>query len=113
MEKVVTLQQEEQNIDETVAFLQKVLNEEYAKNNNCPIKYYDYVTDKSSFSKTVENIFHCAFLARDGKVQLALDENSTAIISPVSKKELKRFRAQNLNSTQIITSITMEDWQVI
>lgn len=56
----------EQSIEETVNFLLKVLQQEFAKNANQPINYYNYVIDTNSFASTVENMFYCSFLIRNG-----------------------------------------------
>lgn len=56
----------EQSIDETVNFLLKVLQQEFSKNRNQPINYYNYVIDTDSFASTVENMFYCSFLIRNG-----------------------------------------------
>lgn len=62
---------DEENND-SVMFLYKVLQNEYQKNNNNPLKYYEFVIDSESYTATVENIFYCSFLVRDGKADLQL-----------------------------------------
>lgn len=71
-EKVTSLDKEEQGIEEIVTVLFNVLSECYKRNGNQPIKYYDYVIDTESFSNTVENMFYCSFLIRDGRAQMDL-----------------------------------------
>ena len=35
-----------------------------------PLPFWRFVCNPESFSQTVENIFYCAFLARDGKISI-------------------------------------------
>lgn len=72
LEHVVNLAKEEEGIDEIVGFLLKVLKEEYLNNNKRPISYYNYVIDSSSFSATIENMFYCSFLIRNGTARMAV-----------------------------------------
>jgi hypothetical protein len=71
------LEKVEKGIDEIVKVLYDVLTEYYEKNNEEPIKYYDYVIDTSSFSNTVENMFYCSFLVRDGRAHIDLGKVNT------------------------------------
>lgn len=70
LERVENLQKDEENIEDTVNFLVKVLLEEYEKNNNQPVSYFGFVVDSESFPSTIENMFYTSFLIRDGKAQL-------------------------------------------
>ncbi|KAK9880215.1 hypothetical protein WA026_010089 [Henosepilachna vigintioctopunctata] len=109
-EKVVEMDNDEKGIDEIVKGFYNALMEEYKNNGEQPINYYDYVIDSSDFSSTVENMFYCSFLIRDGKAKIDLD-NKNPTITPMSKKELSNFRNENGVNSQIITVITMEDWE--
>ncbi|KRT80220.1 hypothetical protein AMK59_8065, partial [Oryctes borbonicus] len=96
--------------DDSVVFLHKILQTEYTKNNNNPLKYYDFVIDTNSYPATIENMFHLSFLIRDGKAKLEIDENNIPIIRPTPRKELKSFRKDDGTNTQMITSIDMDEW---
>lgn len=73
-EKIASVQKEEEGIEDTVKYLEKVLIYEYVKNNREPIKYYKYCIDISDFGQTVENMFYFTFLIRDGKASLDLSK---------------------------------------
>lgn len=75
-EKVTSLEKEEQGIEEIVTVLFDVLSECYKRNGDQSIKYYEYVIDTESFSNTVENMFYCSFLIRDGRAHLDLGNYS-------------------------------------
>jgi hypothetical protein len=123
------LEKVEKGIDEIVKVLYDVLTEYYEKNNEEPIKYYDYVIDTSSFSNTVENMFYCSFLVRDGRAHidlgkvntffvvyfyiLFLDRKGEPYIKPIKKRQLKAFREEGGVNSQIISVITIPEWEVI
>lgn len=73
LENVPTVNKE-QGIDETVNFLLKVLKQEFANNANQPINYYSFVVDADSFANTVENMFHCSFLMRNGTAAMDIGQ---------------------------------------
>ncbi|KAL3278743.1 hypothetical protein HHI36_016271 [Cryptolaemus montrouzieri] len=110
LEKVATVDKSEEGIDEIVKGLYAVLMEEYTKNNEQPINYYDYVINTEDFTSTIENMFYCSFLIRDGKARIDLDGDKPTI-EPITKKEMKKFREEGGVNSQIITTITMDDWE--
>ncbi|KAL1492027.1 hypothetical protein ABEB36_012531 [Hypothenemus hampei] len=110
-EKVVTLNKEEEGIDEIVKFLYEVLEEAYKNNNQRPINYYDYVIDSSSYANTIENIFYFSFLIRDGKASLDIGSKNIPVIKPMKKRDLNDSRSQGVQNGQCISSITMDIWQ--
>lgn len=71
-EKVVNVDNEEDSIEKITKKLDEVLKEASAKNGGRPINYYDYVVDTSSFAATIENMFFCSFLIRNGKARINL-----------------------------------------
>ncbi|KAK5648511.1 hypothetical protein RI129_003403 [Pyrocoelia pectoralis] len=112
LQKVHNLQKEEEGIDDTVTFIGNVLSLKYKENNNNPIAYFDFVVDSEDFGATVENIFYTSFLVRDGKAKLDI-ENNVPFIQPVRKSNLKSFRNDGGKNSQMIPSITMDDWEVL
>lgn len=44
------------------------------------IPFYEFVIDPKSFTKTVENMFHVAFLVKDGYARITLDKNELPMI---------------------------------
>ncbi|XP_044258552.1 non-structural maintenance of chromosomes element 4 homolog A [Tribolium madens] len=111
-EKVTNVEKEEQGIDEIVKMLYDVLTECYERNHERPVKYYDYVVDTSSFSTTVENMFYCSFLIRDGRAHMDLDSKGEPYIKPMKKRQLKQFRDNGGINSQIISAITLPEWEM-
>ncbi|CAG9859011.1 unnamed protein product, partial [Phyllotreta striolata] len=110
-EKVTNRTKEEESIEDIVNVLFKVLNKEFIKNKEEPIKYYDYIIDTDDFSNTVENMFYFAFLVRDGKASIDLDSKGEPIIKPIKDNVLIKFRDENGVNSQIVSIITKDRWQ--
>uniref|UniRef100_A0A1Y1N8M7 Non-structural maintenance of chromosomes element 4 n=1 Tax=Photinus pyralis TaxID=7054 RepID=A0A1Y1N8M7_PHOPY len=111
LERVHNLQKDEEGVDDTVNFIANVLSLKYKENNNNPIAYFDFVIDSEDFGATIENIFYTSFLVRDGKAKLN-SEGNIPFIEPVRKSNLKAFRGSGGKNSQMIPSITMDDWEV-
>ncbi|XP_066152635.1 non-structural maintenance of chromosomes element 4 homolog A-like [Euwallacea fornicatus] len=110
-EKVTNLDQNEESIEQTVKMLYEILEDAYTRNQRRSINYYDYIIDTTSYSSTIENMFHFSFLIRDGRAQLELDNKGTPLIKPIKKKVLTEFRADGGKNAQIIVCITMDIWE--
>ena len=39
-----------------------------------PVDYLSFVLNRDSFATTVENVFHCSFLVKEGKVSARTDD---------------------------------------
>ncbi|KAM9365675.1 non-structural maintenance of chromosomes element 4 homolog A [Pholidichthys leucotaenia] len=72
-----------------------------------PKSYYEFVIDPSSFSRTVENIFHTSFLIRDGWARMYLDDSNLPCIAPVEEVEAGGSSSRN----QCIVSISHKMWK--
>ncbi|CAB4066311.1 NSMCE4 [Lepeophtheirus salmonis] len=62
---------------------------EFRKSERRPINYFIFVLDPTSYSKTIENIFHLSFLVHEGKVAIIMDEDESPFphIHPVKQKK--------------------------
>ncbi|XP_076022806.1 non-structural maintenance of chromosomes element 4 homolog A [Genypterus blacodes] len=74
-----------------------------------PISYYEFVIDPSSFSRTVENIFHTSFLVRDGLARMYLDDDKLPCIAPVGDVDMETGGSNSRN--QCVISISPKSWR--
>ena len=49
---------------------------EFKRSQHRPINFYEFVCDPSSFTNTVENIFHVSFLVKNRKVAMVDSKES-------------------------------------
>ncbi|XP_053731343.1 non-structural maintenance of chromosomes element 4 homolog A [Synchiropus splendidus] len=76
-------------------------------NPTTPIPYYEFVINPTSFSLTVENIFHTSFLIRDGLARLYLDGDKLPCIAPVENDD----GVESATRAQSIVSINQKMWK--
>ncbi|XP_046975342.1 EP300-interacting inhibitor of differentiation 3-like [Vanessa cardui] len=75
-----------------------------------PYSYFHVVLDPTSFSRSVENIYHLSFLTRTGRASVYLDE-ATGVPLVDMLSHHKRRRLENLSEKQFIVSLDMERWR--
>ncbi|CAM0136064.1 hypothetical protein VKS41_005550 [Umbelopsis sp. WA50703] len=76
-----------------------------------PTNYFKLVTNPSSFSQTVENIFYVAFLIRNAVA--SIDDNSGIPIISIHDPPTADELGDGLPKKQIIMSLNMELWKEI
>ncbi|ELT95762.1 hypothetical protein CAPTEDRAFT_198996 [Capitella teleta] len=85
-----------------------ILKEAYEEDNS-PICFFEFVINPESFSRTVENIFNCSFLVRDGRVAVSLDDDNFPVIKPCDSE--RGTKKQKLETNQVALSITQPQWR--
>jgi hypothetical protein len=56
-----------------------------------PIPFFQFIMNPDSFSQTVENLFYLAFLVKDGKVALEMDDETG---EPMLSKAMETIDSQ-------------------
>ncbi|XP_039857015.1 non-structural maintenance of chromosomes element 4 homolog A-like isoform X2 [Simochromis diagramma] len=107
LKKMEESQQEatEKEVERILGYLKSY----YQDDPTSPISYYEFVIDPSSFSRTVENIFHTSFLIRDGLARMYLDEEKLPCIAPVEEGEVEA--GGSTSRKQCILSISPKIWK--
>lgn len=97
---------------EEVEWMLDTLKEYYDNNNSKPICFFEFIINPFSFGKTVENMFHCSFLVKDGHVKLFLDEDKLPVIEPVHVKDDESDHLST-KKQQIVMTMTKPEWEKI
>ncbi|XP_040571879.1 EP300-interacting inhibitor of differentiation 3 [Lepeophtheirus salmonis] len=89
---------------------------EFRKSERRPINYFIFVLDPTSYSKTIENIFHLSFLVHEGKVAIIMDEDESPFphIHPVKQKKADKDSEyqdeEKPPKFQSVISIQKKEW---
>ncbi|KAJ7987397.1 hypothetical protein DPEC_G00326060 [Dallia pectoralis] len=97
----------EKEVERILGYLRRY----YADDPTLTISYYDFVMDPSSFSRSVENIFHTSFLVRDGLARIYLDSDKLPCIEPVEEGEVEAGGTSTRQ--QCVISINPKSWKEI
>lgn len=73
--------------------------------------FFEFVTDPTSFSRTVENIFLVSLLVKEGCVRIIKDSKGLPYLARINDKERKERNPASVK--QCIISIGKEEWQEI
>lgn len=108
-DNIHVVNKEEEGVDETVKSMLSILREHCKTNQTSSVSYYHFIID-DDFTKTIENIFHFAFLIRDGAIQIHLEEDNLPYAKPVSKSSERNQENGNIENTQQVLSLDWNDW---
>jgi len=102
-------------VKKMVQSLHDDLCREFKKNHQKPINFYEFVCDPTSFTNTVENIFHVSFLVKDRKVAMVDSEDSSLPeLFPISGSgksgHTKNLPDGDIGTDQRIVSLDMRQW---
>ena len=70
------------------------------------------MVNPTSFSQTVENLFYCAFLAKEGKLAVETLEDGDALIYATESDENEEGATQAVERFQHMLSLDMESYRV-
>ena len=101
--------------------IEKVFNiiKTYYADDPTPIDYFELVLNAQSYGLTIENIFHLAFLVKDGLVKIFLGENGLPVVEPLPPENLRSNGNSNSRpdkttksqTSQMMVSLSMPEWQ--
>ena len=81
-------------------------------NDGEPINYFWFILDPTSFSNSVENMFHFSFLVKEDRAQVFM-RNSLPMILPLSGSAKLRTAEEKEEKKQAITALTVEHWEAL
>uniref|UniRef100_S4RH10 Non-structural maintenance of chromosomes element 4 n=1 Tax=Petromyzon marinus TaxID=7757 RepID=S4RH10_PETMA len=94
--------------------IQSVLKENIKINGEKPLVFFEFVINSTSFSCTLENIFHTAFLQRNGKVRISRNKACVPLIGELieeNKGGSKTIEEERNETNQEIMTIDIEIWK--
>ncbi|KAL1461601.1 hypothetical protein WDU94_013481 [Cyamophila willieti] len=71
-EKVAFIEKSDPTINEIVTKIFKCLDRYYKKNREQPISFFQFTLDPTSYTRSIENIFHTSFLFRDNRAKMSI-----------------------------------------
>jgi hypothetical protein len=77
-----------------------------------PINFFKFFINPSSFSQSVENLFHLSFLIRDGRVSIEEDEEGEPILETADPPKDDDFK-QGVTKIQSVFHFDMRMFRVI
>eukprot|EP01133_Synstelium_polycarpum_P013246 gene13246-15566_t len=86
----------------------QVLKEYLEKKKN--INFIDAITDKSSFSRTVENVFYLSFLLKDGQARIGGNTRGDISIQASQPPDVKDFKEGSATQNHSIVKMDYETW---
>ncbi|CAD6208151.1 GSCOCG00010407001-RA-CDS [Cotesia congregata] len=96
--------------------LRKLIRKVYKDNGKQqPIDYFKLILDPGDFGKTIENMLHVAFLAKDGFIRFRTDGGENLTIIPSTKAQIEEYEA-NKNCVahhQNVHYLDMETWRAL
>ena len=90
-----------------VVRIQNILNK-----INGPMNYFEFVVNPSDFSQTIENIFHLAFLVKDGKASIQV-ENDLPILRKAVPYTADNGEEDTIRKKQVLVSLDRPQWRAI
>ncbi|XP_014300675.1 EP300-interacting inhibitor of differentiation 3 [Microplitis demolitor] len=94
--------------------LRRLIKSVYKENGHKPINYFKLALDPGDFGKTVENMLHLAFLAKDAFLIFKTDDDGNLVILP-TPREMRENAKKNKdkNHQQNVINLDMETWRLL
>ena len=109
------IEKQENKRDYTSAQVREVHNylKEKLKNSESdqPVSLVDIVVDPNSFTKTAENMFHYAFLVKEGLAGIDASEDSPAVLEAKMTKPPAPNAADTLQKKQAVLKLNLDMWK--
>lgn len=87
--------------------IKKILSKKFKRNGGVPICYFSFTVDPTSFSRTIENMFHMSFLIKEREVYLSMDSNKLPVIEPVAPGHSSACA----DATQSVLTMNVHKWK--
>lgn len=109
LEQIGSVEKQEEATTKEVDRIYKILKKK-SKDGRSPICFFQFVVNPESFGQTVENIFHVAFLIKDGRVAIEFDEDELPTIN-LHKDFQENQNNEEIPRKQVVMPLSMKEWQ--
>jgi hypothetical protein len=77
------------------------------------IPYWDFVLNPDSFTETIENIFDCSFVVKDGQASLEPDKMGEVILAAHEAPNAEEYMAHQLQDEHFILRFNKADYDAL
>jgi hypothetical protein len=92
-----------------VAEIHKHLRKKQDQSQNKPVQLLDVVVDPNSFTHTIENMFHYAFLIKEGRAGISVDSDPSNLQASI--KEPPQSSSSEQKKKQAVLKLNLNMWK--
>lgn len=109
--EIKLMEEEEEATTKDVTHLLGQLRRACSESGDDYVHFFEFLAHPSSFSQTVENVFHFSFLIKEGRAGVKVHDDQPYIFLPKNVDEAGQAHRPNTN--QCIVSLDMALWKEI
>ncbi|XP_073278484.1 non-structural maintenance of chromosomes element 4 homolog A-like [Primulina huaijiensis] len=102
-----SVRKEKTDTDKNMAIMFDILR----RNRNCKLE--NLIINRNSFAQTVENLFALSFLIKDGRVEVAVDEDGCHLVSPRNAPSANAILSGEASYSHFIFRFDFKDWKLM
>ncbi|KZV36400.1 non-structural maintenance of chromosomes element 4A-like [Dorcoceras hygrometricum] len=102
-----SVRKEKTDTDKNMAIMFDILR----RNRHCKLE--NLILNRHSFAQTVENLFALSFLIKDGRAEIAVDENRCHLVSPRNAPSSNAILSGEASYSHFIFRFDFKDWKLM